>query len=222
MNSLRPFFATGNYYHVYNRGLDRRPTFTAKIEYRRALTAMGFYQYQGHTCSLGHYLSLCLSARAQYDETMQRQQKSVDIISFCLMPNHFHFLIRQEAEGGISYFMKQIQGSYTKYYNLRHNRTGALFHRRFRAVLIESEAQLLHVSRYIHLNPFTACLVNSPAGVITYPWSSMSLYANGMSSLCALDPILAQWKNPAQYSQFVLDQASYQRQLHKYLHLSME
>lgn len=154
---------TGQAYHVFNRGLDRRPTFTSKQEYRRAIATLSYYQYGNHTRSLSHHLSRSNDEQSEYLSRMTAMDRIVDIVAFCLMPNHFHFLIIQLKDDGISTFLKQFQGSFTKYSNPRHDRTGALFQGQFKAVRIESEEQFWHVSRYIHLNPYTGSVVSSAA-----------------------------------------------------------
>jgi putative transposase len=73
----------------------------------------------------------------------------VTVIAYCLMPNHFHLVLRQNEDGGISQYLADFQNSYTKYFDLKHRRSGAIFNRQFKAVLIESENQLLHLTRYI-------------------------------------------------------------------------
>ena len=98
---------------------------------------------------------------------MDFDQRLVSILAYCVMPNHFHLLLKQEVEGGISTYLRRLTVSFVRYYNILHKQKGPLFESFFKAVLIESENQLLHVSRYIHLNPTSAKLVNDP---IKYPY----------------------------------------------------
>jgi putative transposase len=78
------------------------------------------------------------------------------------MPTHIHLVLRQLKDGGISKFMSNILNSYSRYFNIKHNRKGPLWEGRFRKVLVGSDEQLLHLTRYVHLNPVTACLVDKP------------------------------------------------------------
>jgi putative transposase len=91
------------------------------------------------------------------------KDKKVDIAAYCVMPNHFHFCIKQLKEGGISNFMKQVQHSYTKYFNEKNRRGGVLWQGRFKSVLVKNYEHLIYLTKYIHLNPFKS----SKTGKIT-------------------------------------------------------
>jgi putative transposase len=150
--------------------------------------------------------------------------KLVDIFCYYLMPSHFHFLVRQTIEGGVSKFMGNFQNSYTKYFNKKNDRDGSLFSDQFKAVLIENDAQLLHVSRYIHLNPFTSGLVKDCSGVFDYPHSSAREYAVGEweSQVCDRSFVLKNFGSIQKYKDFVLNQAGYQKRLATIKHLALE
>ena len=137
------------------------------------------------------------------------------------MPNHFHFLIRGLTETGIKEFISNFQNSYAKYFNIKNDRTGSLFQPMFKAVRIESDKQLIHVSRYIHLNPITSYLIETK-DLNKYPWSSYSEYINNIESFIEKDLILNFFKSAKDYKKFVLDQVEYQRELDKIKHLVLE
>ena len=138
-------------------------------------------------------------------------KKIVDIICYCLMPNHFHFLIKQLKDGGITEFISKLSNSYTKYYNVKYNRVGPLLQGEFKAVLIESDAQLIHVSRYIHLNPIASFLVKD---LNEYRWSSYKEYVeNDTNGICNKEAVLSFFKSPKDYEKFVLDQVDYAQRL---------
>ena len=138
------------------------------------------------------------------------------------MPNHIHFLLKNLKENGISTFMRKFQDSYAKYFNTKFSRTGVLFQHMFKAVRIETDEQLIHVSRYIHLNPATAYLIEIEK-LRYYPWSSYPYYVNGDSPIyLSKEQILSFFKSPEDYEQFVLDQADYQRELDQVKHLALE
>ncbi|MEK7165927.1 MAG: transposase, partial [Patescibacteria group bacterium] len=146
----------------------------------------------------------------------------IDILAYVLMPNHFHFLLRQTKDGGISKFIGQFQNSYTKFFNIKLNRDGSLFLDQFKANLIQDEENLLHIHRYIHLNPATSYIIKSVDNILTYPWSSMGEFYYRKQGICEKEIILSNFKTPKSYLKFHLDQVDYQRKLAKIKHLLHE
>lgn len=210
-------------YHVFNRGIDHRPTFTDKNEFKRAMTTLDFYRYAIPPTKLSKFLKLSNDDRNKLMEEMRTtNQTLVEILAFCLMPNHFHFLLRQKQNNGISKFMANFQNSYTRYFNTKAERSGPLFLDQFKAVLINTDEHLLHVSRYIHLNPYTSYIVKTFEDLINYPWSSLKEYLNNQTLICEVNTILDFFKNPKVYESFIRNQADYQRELHKIQHLLIE
>lgn len=116
--------------------------------------------------------------------------------------------------------MMKVENSYTKYFNTKHNRVGPLLQGPFKAVTIENENQLVHVSRYIHLNPYVADLVKN---LDEYPYSSYQNYVFGTNEkLCITDTMLSFFKNPKEYKAFIDDHASYALELERIKHLVIE
>lgn len=139
------------------------------------------------------------------------------------MPNHFHFLLKQVEEEGTSKFMSNFTNSYTRYFNVKNKRNGPLFQGKFKAIRIETDEQLLHLSRYIHLNPYSSYVVKTLKDLEKYPSSSFPEYlGKSQTSLCSKEIILGQFKNLNLYKKFVFDQADYQRRLEKIKHLILE
>ena len=138
------------------------------------------------------------------------------------MPNHFHLLLKQIKRKGISSFISNFQNSYAKYFNARHQRTGSLFQNPFKAVLVEDEGQLLHLSRYIHLNPYSSLVVKKKNDVLNYPWSSFIQYKNQKNSFCQPEVVLDKFDSLKDYEKFVLDRADYQKTLEEIKHLTCE
>lgn len=168
-------FANQQIYHVYNRGVERRPVFTLKREYGRMMTTIWFYRYFHPGTTLSHSLNLSLEEQVVFQERLEKKPMIVSLLAFCLMPNHFHLILRQETDMGISRFMANISNSYSKYFNLKRKRVGPLFQGTFKAVRVETDEQLLHLTRYIHLNPTTSFLI--PLKELEfYPWSSYIEY----------------------------------------------
>lgn len=126
------------------------------------------------------------------------------------MPNHFHFLIKQLKEKGISIFLSQLSNSYTKYFNVKYGRIGPLLQGAFKAVRIETDEQLVHVSRYIHLNPVVSGIVKLPE---EYTWSSYQEYIQQAPFFCSIEEVMGLFKSPRKYRKFVEDQIDYASKL---------
>lgn len=144
----------------------------------------------------------------------------VTILCFCLMPNHFHFMLRQEKENGIKQFIQRLSNSFAHYFSLKYKKRGHVFEGNFKAVRVETDEQFIHLSQYIHLNPVTAYIVESPKD---YPYSSYNTYL-GNDKFPFVDPksILAHFPSSKKYEEFVLDQKDYQRVLQEIKHLALE
>lgn len=212
----------GEVYHVFNRGIARQPTFTDLREFSRAMKIVEFYQLDSPPVKLSRYLTLPRDIQDLITKRLQELPKLVSILSLCLMQNHFHFLLRQLTENGISKFLSQFQNSYTRYFNTKHERDGALFLDEFKAVRIETNEQLIHVSRYIHLNPYSSFVVKTLDDLLNYPWSSLPAYLVGKSKIYDTELIMSNFKNTESYKKFVLDQADYQRKLESIKHLLID
>ncbi|UCF62260.1 MAG: transposase [Anaerolineaceae bacterium] len=126
-------FQAGQFYHIYNRGINK-----GKI----------FFSHENYI--------YCM-------RLIEKNSKRylVTFIAYCLLPNHFHFLLKPEKDNKISQFMNSVFGSYTQAVNKQLARQGPLFQGRFRAVLVDREEYLIHLARYIHLNPVMAKLTNT-------------------------------------------------------------
>lgn len=157
------------------------------------------------------------------EDLNQKNNRLIGLVCYCLMPNHFHFLLKQTEKEGISRYMSLVQNSYTKYFNARNNRAGPLFQGYFKAVRVENDEQLLHLSRYIHLNPYSSYIVKTLDDLVVYSWSSFSEYLGIVESgYLRKKIILDQFKSSQKYKKFVFDQADYQRELGKVKHLVLE
>jgi len=214
-------FANEEIYHVINRSIAQAPIFKGKRDYQRALEVIDFYRYKT-PLSFSHYKRLLKEERQKFLENLYKNKPFIEILAFCLMPNHCHFLLKQIQNKGIPNFMRNFQDSYARYFNAKYKRTGALFQSMFMAVRIETEEQLVHVSRYIHLNPVTAYLIEIKK-LENYPWCSFSDYLNpGTYQFVNSNLILSLFKTRRSYKKFVFDQAEYQRELQKIKHLILE
>lgn len=196
-------FVNGQIYHVYNRGTEKRTIYESTRDYQRFIKSMSYYRIQGPKPKF----SLFFYPRAK---KIDFSKKIITILAYCLMPNHFHLLVKQEVDGGITEFVSKLSNSYTKYYNTKHKRIGPLFQGEFKSVLVESDEQLVHVSRYIHLNPLVSYLTKN---LDSYTWSSYNEYINNAPKYCSTSEIMGFFKNPEDYIQFILDQAGYATEL---------
>lgn len=213
---------TDEIYHVFNRGIDRRPTFLTVTEYRRAIALINYYHYAEIPGRYSDFIVLSTEIQEQILKKLAQENKLlVEILSYCLMPNHFHLLLKQNVDKGISQFMANWQNSYTRYHNLRHERTGPLFVDQFKAVRIETEEQLLHVSRYIHLNPFSGSIIKSLPELANYPWSSLNQFLKFKTGLCSTSMILGNFSKKS-FAKFIFNQADYQQKLEAIKHLLQE
>lgn len=215
-------FANNYYYHIFNRGIDRRNVFTDKREFYRATEALKYYRFGSIKVKLSRFLKLSGEEKSKLFSKINENNKLVEIISYCLMPNHFHFLLKQLSDGGISKFIANFTNSYTKYFNTKHERTGPLFQGLFKAVFIESDEQLIHLSRYIHLNPSTSSIITINK-LTEYLWSSFPEYIiPNEKSISSTWEVLNFFKNQNEYEKFVFDHALYAKELHKIKHLILE
>jgi len=211
-------------YHVVNRGIASQPTFIDVRNYQRAIETMFFYQNLFHPCKYSLFL---VQARKKREEILEnlRNKKGflVEIISFCFMPNHFHFLLKQKVNHGISKFMSDFTNSYTRYFNTRAKRDGPIFKGGFKAVRIETDEQLMHVSRYIHLNPYSSFIVKTIKALMDYPYSSFQEYlGQAEKEFCQKEVVLTLFSGIEDYKKFVFDRADYQKNLEIIKHLCLE
>lgn len=211
------FHATDEYYHIFNRGLDRRITYYSENYYQRFIECLNYYQYIKPSIKLSTFLNLSKERQNEFRVSLSRNNRNVSILCYAIMPNHFHLLLKQHTHNGISSFISLIENSYTRYFNFKQKRKGVLFDNQFKSVHIETEEQLLHLSRYIHLNPYTGFVVNTLQELERYKWSSLHEYLTNKPTLCDTNIILSLVKN---YKKFVFDQAEYQKQLKKIEHLT--
>lgn len=147
----RPTFITDQIYHVFNRGVEKRKVFLDQKDHFRFVHDLFEFNDIEPAQSAFHHLPTS-EVRLQKLERKPRKLL-VEILCFCLMPNHYHFLLRQLVDGGVTEFMRKIGTGYTNYFNTKYDRVGALFQGKFKAVHVEDQSHLLYLPHYIHLNP---------------------------------------------------------------------
>jgi putative transposase len=141
-------FTQGEYYHLYNRGADKRKIFLDRADHERFISLL-------YLCNSGIPLhrSDHLKAPLKNLLAITKETSLVDIGAYCLMPNHFHILVHEQSEGGISLFMQKLGIAYAMYFNKRHGRTGILFEGKFKGRHATQDEYLKYLFAYIHLNP---------------------------------------------------------------------
>ena len=214
--------ANGEYYHIYNRGVAQQPTYSSVKTYERFILCLSYYRFNNTPFRLSRLLQIPTDERESILTNLKNSdERIVELIAYCLMPNHFHILIQQLTNVGISKFLRHVTDSYTRYFNTKHDRVGPVFQGAFKAVHITTDEQLIHVSRYIHLNPLVSFVVHEDQ-FLNYQWSSLSSYLKGGRDLVNPEAILQQFKSPQSYLKFVMDQADYGKQLERIKHLTFE
>lgn len=165
-------FLPGYFYHIYNRGNNRENIFYGEQDYKAFLFRIGLALGFTSKELSEHSLTNVPGSRIRITKTKKGDFK---IHAFCLMKNHFHILIEQCSDVPVSKFVSKICTSYAMYVNKKYKRVGHIFQDQFKAVLIESDAQLMWTSSYIHMNPVEDGFANHPS---EYKWSSYNDYVN--------------------------------------------
>lgn len=212
----------GEIYHVFNRTIDKRQIFIDPENNSHFIELIRYYRSIKAKISYSRTAELTTSLRANLfalikDPLYFRQ----NILSYSLMPTHFHFLLQQKIEQGIERFIADITNAYVRYFNIKNEHMGPLFLPRFKAERITSEEQLIHVSRYIHLNPYSSGIVKNISGLKNYKWSSYREFVTpGVTErICKIDTVLSHFRmNREQYQKFVEANADHQKMLEMVKH----
>lgn len=205
---------TDEYYHVFNRSLNRQPILKRKRDLEFFETALFYYTQAIPPVKFSYYR--LNPQKYQIDFT----NRLVSIICYCLMPNHFHICLKQEKDKGVQLYLQRLQSSFSHYYHTKNDLVGPLFQSTFRNVHIEVQEQLVHLSRYIHLNPVTSYLVEDPG---QYEYSSYQIYMGYKHVKCVdTRPVLGEFSSVAKYQEYILDQKGYQRKLAEIKHLLID
>jgi REP element-mobilizing transposase RayT len=199
---------TGSLYHVYNHSIDNTNTFTHKYHFQKAIEGLWYYRYQKPSIRLAYFKNLNPESKEKYLRELRTNPLLVDIVAFVILSDHFHLIIKQHIDGGTSRFMANMQNSYTRYFNAHKNRTGPLFDRQFKALPIDNKDDLLNLSKYLHLKPFTEKKVNNLEELGQYPWSSLPEYYETKPEVlrfCNRDPVMKHFKDVHRYRHFITD-----------------
>lgn len=156
-NVIKPYLA-GGYYHIYNRGVNKRTIFKDEQDYAVFLSYLKIYLLPKDKEGLSSIISNKNSSPKEKDQALRELNLNnfngqIELIAYCLMPNHFHLLVHQINERDIKLFLQSLMTRYTMFFNKKYRRIGSLFQGCYKAVLVETDEQLLYLTRYIHLNP---------------------------------------------------------------------
>jgi len=200
-------FTNDQYYHVYNRGVEKRKIFLDDSDYLRFLKSLNYFNQEEPIFSLfWNDVKQKNLGVGSLKSLKSKSRKLVDIVAYCLNPNHFHLLLKQKIDGGISEFMKRLGIGYTSYFNHKYQRTGVLFQGRTKSIHVNSNEYLLYLSAYINENNFIhGYSKNSQA----WKYSSYLDYVGKrQGKMCDKSIILNQFNNNfSQYEEFSRENA---------------
>lgn len=197
----------GEIYHICNKSIANFGIFKDPVNAERYIKLLDYYNTLPHPRRFSHATNA--ERKHAVNLLTPKENSIVKFICYCIMPDHYHILLKILSEYSISKYISDIENSFTRYFNIKFDRKGPLWQSEFRAVRIKTETQLLHVTRYIHLNPTTSKLVNKPED---WKWSSYRDYIENPAILQdAMNELTI--KNPRKYKKFCEDRIDYQKRL---------
>jgi len=194
-------FVNREFYHIYNRGVDKRNTFEDQEDVNRFLQSMEEFNTVEPVGSI--YENSFKKKKEQLGGSTSKSDKLVEFVCYCINPNHYHFIVSQLVDNGVSEFMKRLSGGYTNYFNKKNKRSGALFQGRFKSVHISSNKYLLHLSAYVNLNDKVHQLGGSTSKLVRSSWDEyVGKNRNQKVDFCEKDIVLNQFKDIREYMVF--------------------
>jgi len=186
------------YFHVYNRGVDKRDIFLNKADYYRFLHDL--YEFNDRHPTNVNNRRIVGSPTSNNSNKI----KLVDIICYYLMPNHYHLLVSVSDPAALTSFMRKLGTGYTNYFNQKYKHSGHLFQGKYKKIVVESEPQLLQLSKYIHLNPLKSSKVKT-GNLEQYKYSSYLDYVGikNMPSIISSNFLSSMFENKERYKDFV-------------------
>ena len=195
-------FVIGEYYHLYNRGIDKRNIFSNQKDVARFFKSILEFNTLDPIGSI--YENSFTKKHRLGGETSKSKKKLVDFIAFCINPNHYHFIVRQVSQRGIEKFMHRLATGYTMYFNEKEKRSGALFQGVFKSVHINSNEYLLHLSSYVNLNDRVHQLGGETSKLVRSVSSWGEYIDKKIKGVCKKDVVLEQFRNVDKYKEFAL------------------
>lgn len=186
-------FKSDGFYHVYNRGVEKRVIFADDHDYKTFLYYLNVYLLPPQQV-VYNWPDISPSL------LKHNMNSQVELLCYCLMPNHFHLLLRQTSSDALPRLMKQLTNAYTRYFNGKYSRVGSLMQGPYKAVEVLSDSSLLQLSRYVHLNPLQAGICPE---ITKARWTSLSEYLSpNKNSLCATNYLSSHFHNPESFLNF--------------------
>lgn len=207
MPQRKVIFAPGEIYHLCNRSVDKKPIFIEKRDWVRFLFLIIVSQSSKSLSNVSWFISNYMKmGHFNFSDKFSKEiidERIVRLISFCIMPNHFHIIMEELKDNGISKSMQKIQDAYAKYFNVKYKKSGHVFQGPFRATHISNNDQLIYTNAYVHRNP-----IELPAWKKKedkFPWSSYTdfIYQNRWGKLLSPEIILDQFENKNSYDLMV-------------------
>ena len=205
MSQRKTAFIEGEYYHIYNRGVDKRNIFSDQADIDRFFQSMVEFNVLDPIGSI-YQNSFNKQLGGSTSKLEEEEVLLVDFVAYCLNANHYHFLLMQTADRGVEKFMHRLSTGYTMYFNEKEKRNGSLFQGRFKAVHIDSNEYLLHLSAYVNLNDRVHQLGGSTSKLVESrsSWEEYTEKGKMADGICEKGIILGQFRNSAEYKKFAL------------------
>lgn len=201
---------TDEVHHVFSKSIVGFKVFRNAGEYERMEKLLKFYKLENPPLRFSAFLEL------KNKNYFQRKKSSdndnlVKIVAYCFMPTHFHLVLKQMKDNGISTFMGRILNSYAKYFNIKTKRKGPLWESRFKNIAIQTDEILFHVTRYIHLNPVTGYLITRPDNWLFSSYKEFLGQVEDNEKICDFSESME--VKTKSYQKFVDSNIDYQRKL---------
>ncbi|MGB9707476.1 MAG: transposase [Microgenomates group bacterium] len=202
-------FKEGQIFHVFNKSIANYPIFKDLKNSERFIKVLDYYNNQSIDWSLSRYLII---NKEDFLPKLLTEKNGalLKFLAYCIMPDHYHILVKVLKDNILSKYINDVENSFTRFFNIKFKRKGPLWESRFKAVLIRTDNQLLHVTRYIHLNPTSSSLVDSPKDWIFSSFNDYldkDILKNYLKEISIDEPLL--------YQKFCEDNIDYQRKLKK-------
>lgn len=214
MPKRKEHIVTGEIYHVYNKSVGSEQLFLGEFYLNQALNRIRYYKFEVEEKYIlySHY-KRNIPADTFIRKNSDRKNPLIDIYAYAIMPNHFHFIIKELKVGGLRFFISNFQKSYARFYNAKNKRIGVVFQGRFKIKRITNTEQFIHIVRYIHLNPVTACMFDfkelSKSALTSYTeYLGLNKY-----KIVNTDFVLRNFASIDEFKMFHKNQVDYQRKL---------
>ena len=189
-------FTNGEYYHIFNRGVEKRDIFSNQRDLNRFFQSINEFNV---ISPIGSIYTQSFRKNNPLRSLASKKDKLVEFICYCLCPNHYHFILKQVADRGIEKFMHRLGSGYTNYFNKKYQRNGSLFQGTFKANYIDSDDYLLHLSAYVNLNYKVHQLAIN--NLFNSSWEDY-VQPEKKNKFCSTDIILNQFTSISEYKNF--------------------